>query len=87
MSKERKYFLGFWSRYRDEDDEPLYTVQCFDKDYFKTKDEVFDWWYKETEEDEFARDWDTLDLEFVEEVTESEMEKYKKDKQYDCRWR
>ncbi len=85
---DKKYFLGFWSRYRDEDNEPLYTVECFYKgDKFKSKDDIFNWWCKQTEEDEHARDWDTLDLEFVKEVTEEEKEKYEKDKQYDCRWR
>ena len=49
MNKERRYFLGFWSRYREEDDEPLYTVECFYEDAFKSEDDLIDWWYKETE--------------------------------------
>lgn len=87
MSEDKEYILGFWSRYREEDDEPLYTVECFDiDDDFKTAADVSDWWYKWVAEDEFARDWDMIDLEFLEEVTESEKEAYEKDKRYDCRW-
>lgn len=84
---EIKYFLAFFERYREEDDEPLYTVECYNKDDFKTKDNLINWWYKRVEEDEYLRDWDTLELEFVKEVNQSELKKYEKNKQYDCRWR
>ena len=82
-----KYFLGFWSRYRDEDCEPIYTVELFDSSSgFNTEDDVIDWWDEWVTEDEYARDWDRLDLEDVIEVSENELEEYEKDKRYDCRW-
>lgn len=30
MNDNEEYILGFWSRYCEEDDEPLYTVECFE---------------------------------------------------------
>lgn len=87
MNDNKEYILGFWSRYREEDDEPLYTVECFEIcNEFKSINNVSDWWYDWLEEDEYARDWDMLDLEFCKKVTESEKKQYEKDKQYDCRW-